>query len=173
MESPGIYFVIWNDIIGSIKMSLHWRSGTETLRKTSELIQKTQFLLMLSMYAWLRVVSLTHKWLEMGGCILSIVATDVLVLKHQAISIHCAELIITGLDQFHTEILQLQGTVWENEIAFWEKILRCLRVNSSPPRSAYMHQWTRSPLIQLMVCRLFSAKPLPEPMLLYCQLASW
>ena len=28
-------------------------------------------------------------------------------------------------------------------------------------------------LIQVMVCRLFGAKPLPEPMLAYCQLDSW
>ena len=34
---------------------------------------------------------LTHKQLEMHGWILSIVATDDLVLKPQAISIHSAE----------------------------------------------------------------------------------
>ena len=37
-------------------------------------------------YSWL-----THKELEMHGCILSTVANDALVLKHQAISIHSAE----------------------------------------------------------------------------------
>ena len=36
---------------------------------------------------------LTHKHMEMHGCILSTVATDALVLKHQAISIHSAEYI--------------------------------------------------------------------------------
>ena len=35
--------------------------------------------------------SLTHKQLEMQGCILSTVATDGLVVKHQAISIHSIE----------------------------------------------------------------------------------
>ena len=33
-----------------------------------------------------------------------------------------------------------------------------------------MRQWTRSTLVQVMACRLFGAKPLPEPMLPYCQL---
>ena len=33
---------------------------------------------------------LTYKNLEMHGCVISTVATDVLVLKHQAISIHSA-----------------------------------------------------------------------------------
>ena len=36
-----------------------------------------------------------------------------------------------------------------------------------------MHQWTGSTLIQVMACRLFGAKPLPEPVLAYCQLDSW
>ena len=31
---------------------------------------------------------LTHKYMEMHGCMLSAVVTDILVLKHQAISIH-------------------------------------------------------------------------------------
>ena len=34
---------------------------------------------------------LTHKQLETHGCILRAVATDALVLKHQAISIHGAD----------------------------------------------------------------------------------
>ena len=40
-------------------------------------------------------------------------------------------------------------------------------INSSPPSAAYM---SRSALFQIMACRLFGAKPLPEPMLTYCQL---
>ena len=36
-----------------------------------------------------------------------------------------------------------------------------------------MCQWTGSALVQVMACRLFGAKPLPEPMLSYCQLYSW
>ena len=33
--------------------------------------------------------------------------------------------------------------------------------------------WFRSALVQIMACRLFGAKPLPEPMLDYCQLDTW
>ena len=43
-------------------------------------------------------------------------------------------------------------------------------LNSSPPCAAYMRQWTGSALVQIMACRLFGAKPLPEPMLTYCRL---
>ena len=52
-------------------------------------------------------VSLTHTQLEMHGCILSIVATDALVHKHQVISINSADWIFIVLDQFRMEILQL------------------------------------------------------------------
>ena len=41
--------------------------------------------------------------------------------------------------------------------------------NRSSPNAVYMHQWTGSSLAQVMACRLFSAKPLPEPVLAYCQ----
>ena len=36
-----------------------------------------------------------------------------------------------------------------------------------------MRQWTGPALVQIMACRLFGAKPLPEIMLVYCQLHSW
>ena len=36
---------------------------------------------------------------------------------------------------------------------------------SSPPNAAYMRQWIGSALVQIMACRLFSTKPLYEPML--------
>ena len=36
-----------------------------------------------------------------------------------------------------------------------------------------MHQWTGPSLVQVMACRLFDTKPLPEPILAYCQLDSW
>ena len=38
------------------------------------------------------------------------------------------------------------------------------------PHVAYRHQWTGSALVKVMACGLFSAKPLPDPMLAYCQL---
>ena len=43
-------------------------------------------------------------------------------------------------------------------------------VNSSPPSDPYMRQWIGSALVQIMACRLISAKPLSEPMLEYCYL---
>ena len=46
----------------------------------------------------------TYKQIEIPQCIYSIVATDALVPKHQAISIHSAGLIFIVLDQFHTDI---------------------------------------------------------------------
>ena len=45
-----------------------------------------------------------------------------------------------------------------------------LYINSSPPSAAYMRQWIRSALVQIMACRLFGAKPLSKPMLEYYQL---
>ena len=36
-----------------------------------------------------------------------------------------------------------------------------------------MRQWTGSSLVHVMACRLLGVKPLPEPMLAYCQLDSW
>ena len=47
-----------------------------------------------------------------------------------------------------------------------------MNFNTFPPSAAYMRQWIGSALVQVMACRLFSAKPLPEPMLVYCQLNS-
>ena len=38
------------------------------------------------------------------------------------------------------------------------------------PGDAYMRYWTGSSLVHVMACRLFGAKPLPEPMMAYCQL---
>ena len=36
-----------------------------------------------------------------------------------------------------------------------------------------MRQCTVSALVQFLACRLFDTKPLPEPMLAYCQFDSW
>ena len=42
--------------------------------------------------------------------------------------------------------------------------------NSSPPSAAYMRQWIGSALVETMAWRLFGAKPLSKPMLVYYQL---
>ena len=46
------------------------------------------------------------------GYVLSTVATDVLVLKHQTFSNHNADLMFIVLDQFHADILQLKGIIF-------------------------------------------------------------
>ena len=62
---------------------------------------------------------LTHKQQETHGCILSTVATDALVLKHQAISIHNADWIAIVLDQFHTKKYHsYKEQILENKIPF-------------------------------------------------------
>ena len=41
----------------------------------------------------------------------------------------------------------------------------CIYLNSSPLSAAYIRQWIRSALFQILACRLFGAKPLSKPML--------
>ena len=73
-------------------------------------------------------VNLTHKQLEMHGCQLSTAATDALVLKNQAISIHSAEWILIVLGKFHIEILPLYRITLENEITYEDKLPKNLIV---------------------------------------------
>ena len=57
------------------------------------------------------ITPLTLKYRETHGCVVSIVATDALVLKHQAISIHNADWTLLVLDQFHIKkILHIRWT---------------------------------------------------------------
>ena len=42
-------------------------------------------------------------------------------------------------------------------------------ISSSSPSAAYMRQIIGWALFHIMACRLFGAKPLPKPMLTYCQ----
>ena len=57
----------------------------------------------------------------MYGCVFSTVGADVMVLKHQAISIYSADHTFIVWDQFHTHKLQLKGTTLENKVTFWKK----------------------------------------------------
>ena len=51
----------------------------------------------------------------------------------------------------------------------WSLFLRVhLFLSHFQLNDAYMHQWTRPSLVQIMVCRLVGAKPLCETMLEYC-----
>ena len=54
-------------------------------------------------------------------CIISTMDTDALVLKHQGISIHSADLLFLILDKFHTKILHLQQTILETNNTFRTK----------------------------------------------------
>ena len=55
----------------------------------------------------LGIIKLNRKWLGTYGCVLSTVATDTLVPRHQAISIHSANQIYIAVDQFQTGIFGL------------------------------------------------------------------
>ena len=67
----------------------------------------------------------------MHGCVISTVATDVLVLKHQAISIHNADKISVVVDQLHTHIFLFQWKTPETKIIFWKKWPDGLRVKEA------------------------------------------
>ena len=45
-----------------------------------------------------------------------------------------------------------------------------MHLNSYPPSAAYIRQSNVSALVQIMVCRLFGAKPLSKPMPGFCQM---
>ena len=53
---------------------------------------------------WLSYSWLTHKRLEMYGCVLTDLATDALVLQHQDIRIPSVDQIFIVVDQFQTKI---------------------------------------------------------------------
>ena len=63
----------------------------------------------------------THKYLERHGSVISTVATDALVLKHQAISTHNTDQASIVLNQFHTNALPLQWTAPQIKFTFWKK----------------------------------------------------
>ena len=62
-----------------------------------------------------------------------------------------------------------RGTIaWTPPTAIYREYT--VPVNSSPPSASYLHWCTGSALVQVMACHLFGTKPLPEPMLGYCQM---
>ena len=54
-------------------------------------------------------------------------ATAALVLKHQAISSHSADMIFILLDKFQTQILHLLLKTLENKVTFEKNIPSCLK----------------------------------------------
>ena len=76
------------------------------------------------------MIMLTLKHRETHGCVVSTVATDALVLKHQAISILRTDYTFNLLDQFHMKILYFCWTTFGNKITYWENWPSRLRVKS-------------------------------------------
>ena len=71
---------------------------------------------------------LTLKHCETHRCVVSTVATDALVLKHQAISILSTDSTFNLLDQFQMKILDFCWTTFRNKITYWKKWPSRLRV---------------------------------------------
>ena len=106
--------ITWINVDQDLWLGLnHICNRTDTYHKSYQQIMKN---------------SLTLKHRETHGCVVSTVATDALVLKHQTISIHNADYTFIGLDQFHMKILHIRWTASENEITFWKKWPSRLRV---------------------------------------------
>ena len=63
----------------------------------------------------------------------------------------------------------LTGTIWRYVLWFWLWTHWPIHINASS--DAYMPRLTWHLLFQLIVCRLFSPRPLSETMMDYCELA--
>ena len=70
---------------------------------------------------------LTPKHRETHVCVVSTVATDGLVLKHQAISIHNADLTFIVLDQFHTKKCTYGLQDWKIRSCFEKKMTQSFK----------------------------------------------
>ena len=75
----------------------------------------------------------------------------------------------------NTDLYWLLPVVYLHSVFTSERlcVLFFVQLVNSSPGAAYMRQWIWSALVQIMTCRLFGAKPLPKPMLCYCQLDPW
>ena len=91
----------------------------------------------------------THKQLEKHGCIINTAATDVLVLKHQAISTHSDVQISIALYQLEKKYITLIVNNIRRWIKFWkkEKPPSCLRVVQTPHQQS--KQWLETWLLWL------------------------
>ena len=77
--------------------------------------------------------------MDHDGCVINTVATDGLVLKHQAISSNSADYIFFELDQFDTYISHLWWTAWE--INNTKKNDRCFSVRANPmPKNMVLYK---------------------------------
>ena len=81
------------------------------------------------------------------------------------------------LQDYFTDIeqawrIRVNGPIWLEamNISLYNHSKVISMFNSSPRNAAYIRQWIGSALVQIIAFRLFGAKPLPKPMLGYCQL---
>ena len=86
----------------------------------------------------------------------------------------CLESQVSGTGGWEKWIESIWGWwgVWKKKQANWS-LRSQWTFNSSLPSGAYICQWIGSVLVQIMVCCLFGAKLLSEPMLVYRQLDFW
>ena len=70
----------------------------------------------------------------------------------------------------HNLAYLLRGHCYRHVIvaSHWTMITTLL--NSLKRSDTYMRHWNKPSLVQIIACRLFGAKPLPEPLLFYCKL---
>ena len=103
---------------------------------------------------------LTHKQLELHGCVLSTVVTDALMLKHQAISIHSADLIFFFFRAVPCRsITVVVKNNKKNDITFWQKypVVLGLRVGGKWVISIWLID-IHSGVFYIVLCILCIAK---------------
>ena len=66
------------------------------------------------------------------------------------------------------DICKIENAVFFRLKCFWMPFALA-RLNH-PLSAVYMRQWTGSVFLQVMVCHFFDEKPLPEPIMDFCQL---
>ena len=80
------------------------------------------------------------------------------------------------------EVFSQTALIWFSkfcaQVVFYVCILLKIKAISSSLASVFSTsnpspRWTGTVLVQAIACRLFGVKPLPEPMLIYCQLDPW
>ena len=79
---------------------------------------------------WWMFVQQRIKQLETHGCVLGIVVTNALYLKHQANSIHSTHQIPIALGKFQTKKLYLWESTLEKKSYILNNSPNCLRVKS-------------------------------------------
>ena len=108
------------------------------------------------------------KWKLINNCLhnKSIVIVSYIGSLLNQVLTRCSSNCMGSMQQNETKRERfVQFFAFQNAGSVWSSCV----VDSSPPSGAYMRRWTGSALAQVMVCRLFGAKPLPEPMLTYSQ----